>query len=447
MTTKKKISIADHFDYKKLIEFTRPSIMTMIFTSIYGIVDGYFVSNYAGAVPFAALNIMMPFLMIIAAIGFMFGSGGTALVAMKLGQQKPREANEIFSLITYTLIILGTVFSILGYIFTPQAAAVLGVTEELMPYSILYSRINMFGMTAFMLQYMFQSFLITAERPKMGFWITVAAGITNIILDYYLVGVLKTGLAGAAWATVISQIVGGVIPLIYFLMPNKSKLRLGKTRWKPNALFGTCTNGSSEFLSNAASSIVGMLYNHQLLKYIGTNGVAAYGVIMYVNFIFAGIYFGYAMGVSPIIGYHYGANNKDELKNLFTRSLRLLVGTGVILTAIAELTAGILAKIFVGYDEELLAITVRGMRIYDIAFIMMGVNVFGSALFTALNNGKISALLSLVRSVVLEISMILLLPVIFGGQSLWAIVVVVELGSLMLTIVMMVKYRRFYKYY
>lgn len=447
MTTKKKISIADHFDYKKLIEFTRPSIMTMIFTSIYGIVDGYFVSNYAGAVPFAALNIMMPFLMLIAAIGFMFGSGGTALVAMKLGQQKPREANEIFSLITYTLIILGTVFSILGYIFTPQAAAVLGVTEELMPYSILYSRINMFGMTAFMLQYMFQSFLITAERPKMGFWITVAAGITNIILDYYLVGVLKTGLAGAAWATVISQIVGGVIPLIYFLMPNKSKLRLGKTRWKPNALFRTCTNGSSEFLSNAASSIVGMLYNNQLLKYIGTNGVAAYGVIMYVNFIFAGIYFGYAMGVSPIIGYHYGANNKDELKNLFTRSLRLLVGTGVILTAIAELTAGILAKIFVGYDEELLAITVRGMRIYDIAFIMMGVNVFGSALFTALNNGKISALLSLVRSVVLEISMILLLPVIFGGQSLWAIVVVVELGSLMLTIVMMVKYRRFYKYY
>ena len=409
--------------------------------------DGYFVSNYAGAVPFAALNIMMPFLMIIAAIGFMFGSGGTALVAMKLGQQKPKEANEIFSLITYTLIILGTVFSILGYIFTPQAAAVLGVTEELMPYSILYSRINMFGMTAFMLQYMFQSFLITAERPKMGFWITVAAGITNIILDYYLVGVLKTGLAGAAWATVISQIVGGVIPLIYFLMPNKSKLRFGKTRWKPNALFRTCTNGSSEFLSNAASSIVGMLYNHQLLKYIGTNGVAAYGVIMYVNFIFAGIYFGYAMGVSPIIGYHYGANNKDELKNLFTRSLRLLVGTGVILTAIAELTAGILAKIFVGYDEELLAITVRGMRIYDIAFIMMGVNVFGSALFTALNNGKISALLSLVRSVVLEISMILLLPVIFGGQSLWAIVVVVELGSLMLTIAMMVKYRRYYKYY
>ena len=447
MTTKKLISIADHFDYKKLIEFTRPSIMTMIFTSIYGIVDGYFVSNYAGAVPFAALNIMMPFLMIIAAIGFMFGSGGTALVAMKLGQQKPKEANEIFSLITYTLIILGTVFSILGYIFTPQAAAVLGVTEELMPYSILYSRINMFGMTAFMLQYMFQSFLITAERPKMGFWITVAAGITNIILDYYLVGVLKTGLAGAAWATVISQIVGGVIPLIYFLMPNKSKLRFGKTRWKPNALFRTCTNGSSEFLSNAASSIVGMLYNHQLLKYIGTNGVAAYGVIMYVNFIFAGIYFGYAMGVSPIIGYHYGANNKDELKNLFTRSLRLLVGTGVILTAIAELTAGILAKIFVGYDEELLAITVRGMRIYDIAFIMMGVNVFGSALFTALNNGKISALLSLVRSVVLEISMILLLPVIFGGQSLWAIVVVVELGSLMLTIAMMVKYRRYYKYY
>ncbi len=447
MTTKKQISIADHFDYKKLIEFTRPSIMMMIFTSIYGMVDGYFVSNYSGAVPFAALNIMWPFLMVISAVGFMFGSGGMALVAMKLGQQKTKQANEIFSLITYVLIITGIIFSILGYIFTPQAAVFLGAADELLPYSIQYARINMVGMTAFMLQHLFQSFLITAERPRMGFWITVAAGITNMILDYYLVAVLKMGLSGAAWATVISQLVGGIIPLIYFMMPNKTVLRLGRTHWNGNAIFRTCINGSSEFLSNAASSIVGMLYNHQLLYFIGTNGVAAYGVIMYVNFIFIGIYFGYAMGISPVIGYHFGANNKEELKNLFNRSMRLLITTGVVLTIIAELTAGILAKVFVGYDTELLELTKRGMMIYDIAFLMMGVNVFGSALFTALNNGKVSALLSVVRSVILEVSMILLLPPIFGGQSLWAIVVLVELGSLLLTVVMIVKYRRFYKYY
>lgn len=447
MTQREAIRLSDHFDYKRLLRFTGPSILTMIFASIYSIVDGYFVSNYAGAIPFAALNIMMPFLMILAAVGFMFGSGGTALVSLKLGQKKVKEANEIFSLITCVLIAIGLVTSVIGYVITPQVAEILGVTEELRPYSILYARINMVGNTAFMLQHLFQSFLITAEKPKMGFRVTVAAGVTNIILDFLLVGVLGLGLSGAAWATVISQTVGGVIPLVYFMFPNSSVLRLGGLRWNLSAIVQTCTNGSSEFLSNASASIVGMLLNRQLLTYMGTNGVAAYGVIMYVNFVFVGIYFGFAMGVSPVIGYHYGADNREELRNLFRRCLVLIASAGVILTILAEVFAGLLAKIFVGYNPELYSLTVSGMRIYDLAFVMMGLNVLGSALFTSLSNGKISALLSLIRSVVLQVSLILILPLIFGGQSLWAVVIAVETGTLLVTWRMIVRYRSKYHYY
>lgn len=447
MTQREAIRLSDHFDYKRLLRFTGPSILTMIFASIYSIVDGYFVSNYAGAIPFAALNIMMPFLMILAAVGFMFGSGGTALVSLRLGQKKVKEANEVFSLITYVLIAIGIVTSVIGYVITPQVAKILGATEELMPYSILYARINMIGNLPFMLQHLFQSFLITAEKPKMGFRVTVAAGVTNIFLDFLLVGVLGLGLAGAAWATVISQTVGGVIPLIYFLLPNSSVLRLGRICRSLPALLRTCSNGSSEFLSNASASIVGMLLNNQLLAYMGTNGVAAYGVIMYVNFVFVGIYFGFAMGVSPVIGYHYGAGNREELRNLFRRCLILTASAGIILTVLAEVFAGILAKIFVGYDPVLYVLTVSGMRIYDLSFVMMGLNVLGSALFTSLGNGKVSALLSLIRSVVLQVSLILIFPLIFGGQSLWAVVVAVETGTLLVTWRMIVRYRSKYHYY
>ena len=444
---REKIRLSDHFDYGRLLRFTLPSILTMIFASIYSIVDGYFVSNYAGAIPFSALNIVMPLLMIQGAVGFMFGSGGTALVSLKLGQKNKKAANEIFSLIVYVLIIFGIITSVIGYIYAPEVSRFLGADEDLLPHSILYARINMVGMTPFMLQYLFQSFLITAERPQLGFINTFIAGVTNIVLDYILVGKLHMGLMGAAWATVASQFVGGIIPLIFFIIPNKTVLRLGKTSWNAEAILKTCSNGSSEFFSNAAASVVSMLYNFQLLKYMGTNGVAAYGVIMYIEFIFSGIYFGYAMGISPVIGYHYGAKNKDELKNLFKRSVILMITLGALLTLLSELSVDFLANIFVGYDRELFEMTCKGMRIYNLCFITLGFNVFGSSLFTSLSNGLISAILSVMRSIVFQISLVLFLPYKFGGDSIWAIEVVVETCILILTIYMIKRYRDIYKYY
>ncbi|WP_077390896.1 MATE family efflux transporter [Mobilibacterium timonense] len=443
---KQPIQLSDHFSYGKMIRFTLPSICMMIFTSIYGIVDGFFVSNYVGAVPFAALNLAMPFIMILSAFGFMFGSGGTALVSMRLGMGEKQRANETFSLLTYVLLVSGIVLGIVGTAIAPWVCRLLGATEEMMPYAVQYTRINMLSLPFFMLQRMFQSFMITAERPHMGLVVTVISGCTNMVLDWLFVGVFSWGLAGAAYATVISEYVGGLIPLVFFLMPNNSPLRLGKTHFHWHDIVKASTNGSSEFLSVSASSIIGMLYNLQLLRYAGTDGVAAYGVIMYVNFVFTGIYFGYTMGISPVIGFHYGAENEDELKNLFKRSAKMLITASVVITILSELASRLLVGIFVGYDPELMALTVRGFRIYSIAFLFMGINIFGSGFFTALNNGGISAMLSVTRSLGLQLISIYLLPYLLGTDGLWLVVVVSDGLCLLLTIYMLARYRKKYHY-
>lgn len=446
MSNKNKIQLSDHFTAGRMIRFALPSIGTMIFSSIYGMVDGFFVSNYAGAVPFASLNLAMPFIMILSAVGFMFGSGGTALVSMLLGMQKPKKANEVFSLLTYIVIGCGIVLGLFGFFIAPQMAQLLGATKQMEPYSVLYIRINMIGLPFFMLQNMFQSFFITAEKPKLGFAVTLAAGFTNMFLDWLFVGVIGFGLGGAAAATVISEMVGGIIPFVYFFKPSSSTIHLGKTHMDGKAVLKACTNGSSEFLSNCATSIVGMLYNLQLMKYLGSNGVAAYGVIMYINFIFVGIYFGYTMAMAPVIGYNYGAQNHAELKNLFRTSIKLFAIAAVTLTALSELTAPFLVKIFVGYDAELYALSVHAFRIYTIAFLFMGFNIFGSGFFTALNNGKISAILSVARSLVLELVSIYVLPLLFGADGLWCTVIAADGLCLILTVSMWVKYRNVYHY-
>ena len=443
---RKKIQLSDHFTLGRMIRFTLPSIAMMIFTSIYGMVDGFFVSNYAGAVPFAALNLAFPFNIILSAIGFMFGTGGTALVSYVLGQGDKKKASELFSLITYVLTGCGVVLGLVGYFIAEPMSRLLGATEEMLPYSVLYIQINMLGIPFLQLQHLFQSFFVTAEKPKLGLVVTVLSGCANMLLDYLFVGVFDLGLAGAAWATVASEVVGGLVPVIYFFAPNSSILRLGKTHWYGKDLWKTCTNGSSEFLSNAASSIVGMLYNLQLMAYIGSNGVAAYGVLMYSNFIFVGIYFGYTMGIAPVFGYANGAKNTEELKGLFRKSIWMIGISSVVLTILAELTAKPIVSIFVGYDEDLLALTLHAFRIYAISFLFMGFNIFGSGLFTALNNGLISAILSILRSLVLQLITIYTLPLIFGADGLWSVVLVSEGVCLIVTIIMMIIYRKKYQY-
>lgn len=443
-----KIQLSDHFTYGRLIRFTLPSIAMMIFTSIYGVVDGFFVSNFVGKTPFAAVNLIMPFLMIIGTIGYMFGSGGTAVVAKTFGEGSYEKANRHFSLFIYFAAAIGVVFAILGIIFIRPISVLLGAKGELLENCVLYARIILIALPFFILQFIFQSFFVTAERPQIGFVVTVFSGITNMVLDAVLVILLpqEYKLAGAAVATAMSQIVGGVVPLFYFGRKNSSILRLGKTDFDGRAIIKACTNGSSEFMSSVSMSLISMLYNLQLLKYAGENGVAAYGVMMYVSMIFSAAFNGYTIGTAPIIGYHDGAQNYAELKGLLRQSLMIIGMFAVCMVVAAELLAAPLAQIFVGYDPVLMELTVSGFRIFALSFCFMGFAIFGSGFFTALNDGLTSALISFLRTLVFQMAAVLILPLIWGIDGIWFSIVVAELMAVVLTVIFLVLKRKKYHY-
>lgn len=441
-----KISLSDHFTYRRLLRFIFPTIVMMIVTSIYSIVDGFFVSNVVGKNAFAAVNLIMPVLMALGSFGFMIGTGGSALVSKTLGEGDKEKANQYFSMLIKVIIAVGSVLSLLGFILMPQVAALLGASEAIIGDCILYGRILMICNTFFMLQNSFQSFLVVAERPHFGLVISLATGINNIVFDFLLVYVLRLGIAGAAVATVMSQVLGGIIPLIYFMRKNKSQLQLVKSKIDFKALGKACLNGSSEMLTNLSVSFVSMLYNMQLIKIAAENGVAAYGVIMYVSMIFLAYFFGYAVGSAPIVSYHYGAGNTDELKNLFRKSLVLTGVVAIMMTAAAMILSSPLARLFVGYDAELMAMTARGMKLYSLSFLLCGFNIFGSSFFTALNNGPLSACISGLRTLVFEVAAILILPIFLKITGIWLAIVVAEGLTLIITIGFWIKNRKRYHY-
>lgn len=440
------IQLSDHFTYRRLIRFVIPSVAMMILTSIYGVVDGLFVSNFVGKTAFAAVNLVIPFTLVLGAFGFMLGTGGTALVAKTLGEGKQEEANRIFSMLIYFAIGLGLVLTMLGIAALKKILLKMGADDAMLGYGMIYGRLVLLGIPFYMLENMFQNFLIAAEKPQLGLIVTIAAGLTNMVLDALFIAVLGWGVAGAAAATALGQCVGGLVPFVYFARKNSSKLSLVKTRLMGSALFHACTNGSSELVSNVSMSLVGMLYNLQLMKFAGENGVAAYGVIMYVNFIFIAIFLGYAYGSAPIVAFNYGARRTEELQNVLKKSLKLILGTGISLFLIATVFAGVLSGLFVGYDAELYRLTVRGFHLYAISFLLCGFNIYGSSFFTALNNGVVSAAISFLRTVVFEVAAILILPVFFGVDGIWCAITVAELASILITIGAFSALRRRYQY-
>lgn len=440
------IRLSDHFTYTYLLRYTLPSIVMMIFTSVYGVVDGFFVSNFVGKTPFAAVNFIMPFLMILGAVGFMFGTGGSALIAKTMGEGDRDKANRLFSLFVYVSAICGIVIAVLGIVFLRPIAAFLGAKGTLLNDCVTYGQIILIALPAYMLQYEFQSFFATAEKPQLGLAITIAAGVTNMVLDALLVAVFPFGLRGAAAATAISQCVGGLVPLLYFCRPNSSLLRLVKTRYDGRALLKACTNGSSELMSNISMSIVSMLYNVQLMQYAGEDGVAAYGVLMYVNMIFLAAFIGYSVGTAPVVGYHYGAENHAELQSLLKKSLCIVGAFSVVMLIAAELLAKPLAMLFVGYDAELLDLTLHGFTIFSFSFLFAGVAIYGSSFFTALNNGLVSALISFLRTLVFQIAAVLIFPLIWGIDGIWISIVVAEGMAAMVTGLFLIGKRKTYHY-
>lgn len=448
MAAKERIQLSDHFTYGRLLRFTLPTISMMIFTSIYSVVDGFFVSNFAGKTPFAAVNLIYPFLMILSTVGLMFGTGGSAIVALTFGMGDSKRANQYFSLFVYVVAGLGVFFAILGIVLIRPIAVLLGAEGDMLKNAVLYGRIILIALPFNVLQFLFQSFFVTAEKPKMGLTVTVMSGLTNMVLDAVLVILLpqEYKLAGAAVATALSQIVGGTVPLVYFSRKNNSILRIGKTHFEGKTILKACTNGSSEFMSNISMSLVGMLYNVRLLKYAGEDGIAAYGVMMYVSMIFSAAFLGYSIGTAPVIGYHDGAKNHSELKGLLKKSLRIIGCFGIAIVASAELLATPLAKIFVGYDAELMNITVSGFRIFALSFLFMGFAIYGSGFFTALNDGVTSAIISFLRTLVFQTAAVILLPKFLGIDGVWISIVVAEVMAVVFSAIFLITKREKYHY-
>lgn len=444
---KQSIQLSDHFGYGRLIRFTIPSILMMIFTSIYGVVDGFFVSNFVGKTPFAAVNFIMPFLMVVGAMGFMFGTGGSALIARTMGEGKREKAQEIFSLLICAVAVSGVVIAVISIIFLRRIAMFLGAEGEMLEDCVRYGRIILVALPFLMMQYAFSSLSVTAEKPKLGLIVTIMSGVLNMTGDALFMGVFRWGIAGAAMASALGQIVGGLVPLVYFLRKNSSSLQIRKPKWDGKALLRACTNGVSELMSNISMSIVGMLYNAQLMRYAGEDGVAAYGTIMYVDFIFLAIFIGYATGVAPVVSYHYGAGNKKELNNLLKRSGALIAIASLAMLLSSELMAAPLAGIFVGYDAELLSMTVHAYSIYAISFLFCGFSIFGSAFFTALGDGFTSAVIAFLRTLVFESACVLILPMIFGLNGIWSAIIVAECMSVIVSMSFLVAKRKRYQYF
>ena len=443
---KDPIRLSDHFTYGRILRFALPSMVMFVFTSIYTVVDGFFISNYAGKEPFAAVNLIMPFIMILGTVGFMFGTGGAAIVSKTMGEGDPDRANRYFSEIVEVNILFGAILTVIGIALMEPVSIALGADEAMLPYCVLYGRICVAGNVAFMLQNVFQTFFVVAEKPHLGLFFTVFSGVTNMVLDFLFVGIFKWGVAGAAIATVMSQVVGGVLPIFYFAAKNSSRLRLKPAKIEWRIIAKTSGNGSSELMSNISTSIVSIAYNFELLKYAGANGVAAYGVLMYVCFIFLAIFIGYSVGTAPIVGYHYGAGNHKEMHNVLSMSLTLMSVFGIGMLVAAELLAGPLSKMYVGYDAELYAMTVHAFRLFSFSFLVAGVNIYSSSFFTALNNGAISAAISFLRTLVFQLLAVLLLPLLLGLDGIWFANLVADLGALCVTLYFLLSRRKKYGY-
>lgn len=441
-----KIQISEHFTFGKLIKFTVPSIVMMVFTSVYNVVDGFFVSNFTGKTQFAAVNLVMPFLMLLGVVGFMLGTGGNAIVAKTQGEGKREKANQIFSMLVVLAIIVGIAMTIVGVVGMPWIVKLLGATKEMYDYCVLYGRIICISIMPFTLQLLFQSFLPTAGKPHIGLAITIIAGAVNIILDFLFVGIFKWGIVGAAAATVTGECIGGFFPLFYFLRKNSSTLRICRFRFDFRVILKTCINGSSELMTNVSTSLVNMLYNMQLMKFYGEDGVAAYGTIMYVNFVFMAAFIGYSIGVAPVIGYNYGAQNHIELHNTFKKSIIIILSFSTIIAVASNLLAALISGIYVGYDAELFDLTVYAFRLFSISYLISGYNVFGSAFFTALNNGPVSATISFLRTLVFQIVCIFALPAIFSAFAIWLSIAVAEAFTLAVTAFMIIKQNGKYHY-
>ncbi len=446
------ISLSDHFNFRRIFNFVISPMLMMIFISMYGIVDGYFISNYTSLDAYAGVNLIMPIIMVVGGLGFMFGTGGSALSSKLLGEGNKSKANKVFTMMLLIDIIVGVSISIVGFLLIKPIANAMGritdgSTQGMVEQAIKYGRILSLGQVFFMIQNLFHSYFVVDEKPKLGFLYTLLAGFTNIILDFLFIKIFKWGVVGAAVATISGYIVGSVFPLIHFIKNKNGNINLEKTKIEFKVIKQSCFNGSSEFVNNISSSIVGLVFNIQLLKYYGQDGISAYGTLMYVSFIFVAIFIGYSIGMAPIIGFNYGAQNKKELRNVLLRSIVIISFFAVVMLVLGELLGPQFSKLYIKNDEELLNLTIFAFRIFSIHFLFCGFTIFLSSFFTALNNGLISAVISFMRTIVFQITFVIVIPLIFGKEGIWWSIIICEFLALVLAFIFLFVYNKKYGYF
>ena len=446
MARQAPVQLSDHFDYRTLIRFTIPSVLMMVISSVYSIVDGLFVSNFAGSDGFAAVNLMMPIAMMISCIGFMAGAGGSALISKTLGEQEAEKAREQFSLIIYLIIGFSLVIGVTVFLLVPQIARMMGAEGAIYDNCVIYGRILISALPAFMLQILFQNFLVVAEKPQMGMVIAISSGVTNIVLDALFIAVFQWGVAGAAIATMLGQTIGGIVPLGYFLLKKNHLLWFTKFKFRWETLKRTCINGFSALIGNASNSLVGIVFNLRLMELMGSDGVVAYGVVMYVTYIVTGVFMGYSTGIAPVFSYNLGSGNAEEIKGLLKRSLVSIAVSALVLVAFVQIFARGLAAIFVSYDENLMILTTTAIRLFNISFLVAGFNIFAAAFFAALNNGVVSSILSLSRTLVFTLGCLFILPAVIGNNGIWLSVTFAEVLSVLVAGYYVVKNREKYQY-
>lgn len=429
-----------------LLKFAAPTIFSMLLMEIFGIVDGLFVVRLIGTDALSAVNITFPIVLMSIALGMMFSSGGSALVSRRLGQKRERTARQNFSLIAVSAFVCGAVLAALGLAFLKPLLYFLGTNDALYGMCYEYARTTLMFVPVTIFACVFFMFYIARGKAGLGMIVTASAGLINVILDYVFIAVFDMGLFGAALATGIGYSASGVVGLLYFTFNRRGSLYLEKPKWDRFVLTKACFNGASEMVSNVSVCIITVLLNNIVMRLAGADGVAAITVVLYMQTSLMSVCFGYSMGISPLVSYNYGKRETARLQRTFAVSLRLIGLVSVGVFAFCNFATAGLVGLFVDEGTHVFDMAYKGLRLFSFTFLFMGLNVFASALFTALSNGKVSAVLSFCRTLVFVVGFLLVLPLYWQMTGVWLSMPLAEALSCLLSVYCFAKYKGVYKF-
>ncbi len=439
-------ALAKKFSLASLLLFAAPNIIMMIVLSMYIIVDGMFVARFIGTTALSAINMFYPAICFEMALGIMIATGGSAIAAKKLGEGKQKEAQNNLSFLMVVEGSFGIVIAVVGNLFTAEIVSFLGASAAQAPLSITYAKIIFSFAPAFFLQTAFQTFFVTAGKPALGLIVTILGGVANILLDYIFMAPLRLGVTGAAIATGIGYCIPAMVGVIFFLKAKTNPFHFVRPRFDGKVLLQACANGSSEMVTNLSNAVTTFLFNFTLLQFYGEDGVASITIILYFQYLFTALYFGYSNGIAPIISYKYGNDDRKQLQALFKNSVLFLIISSIAANVLLHFTISKLLTIFTAENSPVYQITLHGFSIYSMAFMIMGLGIFSSAMFTAFSDGITSAIISFSRTFLFIVGAILLLPAILGERGVWLAVPIAEAFGFLISILYLIGKKQKFHY-